>query len=274
MTRPGRAPEGVFRVRAPNPSPLTLDGTNTYVIDGWVVDPGPDDAGHLDAVRAAAPGGLAGVVLTHAHPDHAEGAERLGVPVTLPGDGEQVGPLLALATPGHSPDSVCLLAGRTCFTGDTVLGSGSVFIAPGEGSLSSYLRSLERLRGLDLEVLCPGQHPALVWDPAAKLERLHRPPPRARARPPGRPRGGPADPRRAARLGLIEASRRSCAISPRSRWPRTSRSYWRRGGCRTGWSASGDSGYVGGERRDHQARLRTVGSRRWSSAPIPIWSGM
>jgi glyoxylase-like metal-dependent hydrolase (beta-lactamase superfamily II) len=169
MNHSGRAPEGVFRVRAPNPSPLTLDGTNTYVIEGWVVDPGPDDAGHLDAVRAAAPDGLAGVVLTHAHPDHAEGAERLGVPVTLPRDGEQVGPLRALATPGHSPDSVCLLAGRTCFTGDTVLGSGSVFIAPGEGSLSAYLRSLERLRELDLEVLCPGHGP-YVWDPAAKLD--------------------------------------------------------------------------------------------------------
>jgi glyoxylase-like metal-dependent hydrolase (beta-lactamase superfamily II) len=162
-------PPGVVRVRAPNPSPLTLDGTNTYVVGRWVVDPGPRDAGHLDAVRRAAAGGIEGVVLTHAHADHAEGAEELGAPVTLPGEGDSVGPFRALATPGHSPDSVCLLAGRICFTGDTVLGRGSVFIAPGEGSLSAYLESLRRLRGLALDVLCPGHGP-YVWDPGAKLD--------------------------------------------------------------------------------------------------------
>jgi glyoxylase-like metal-dependent hydrolase (beta-lactamase superfamily II) len=164
-----RDPDGVVRVRAPNPSPLTLDGTNTYVVGSWVVDPGPADPGHLEAVRRAAGEGIEGVVLTHGHPDHAEGAAELGAPVTLPGEGDRVGPFRALATPGHSPDSVCLLADRLCFTGDTVLGSGSVFIAPGEGSLSAYLDSLRRLRGLDLGVLCPGHGP-YVWDPAAKLD--------------------------------------------------------------------------------------------------------
>jgi glyoxylase-like metal-dependent hydrolase (beta-lactamase superfamily II) len=164
-----RDPPGVVRVRAPNPSPLTLDGTNTYVVGRWVVDPGPADAGHLDAVRAAASAGIEGVVLTHGHADHAAGAAALGAPVILPGDGERAGPFLALATPGHSPDSVCLVRQRVCFTGDTVLGTGSVFIAPGEGSLSAYLDSLRRLRGLDLEVLCPGHGP-YVWDPAAKLD--------------------------------------------------------------------------------------------------------
>ena len=163
------APRGVVRVRAPNPSPLTLDGTNSYVFERWVVDPGPDDPAHLDALRAAARGALEGVVLTHSHPDHAEGAERLGIPVILPGDGERVGPFRALATPGHSPDSVCLVSGRIGFTGDTVLGSGSVFIAPGEGSLSAYLDSLRRLRELELDVLCPGHGP-YVWEPAAKLD--------------------------------------------------------------------------------------------------------
>ena len=64
---------------------------------------------------------------------------------------------------------MCLLFGRACFTGDTVLGAGSVFIAPGEGSLSAYLDSLRRLRSLDLEVLCPGHGP-YVRDPAAKLD--------------------------------------------------------------------------------------------------------
>jgi glyoxylase-like metal-dependent hydrolase (beta-lactamase superfamily II) len=164
-----RDPPGVVRVRAPNPSALTLDGTNTYVVGSWVVDPGPAHEGHLEAVRRAAFGGIEGVVLTHSHPDHAEGAESLGAPVTLPRDGETVGPFRALATPGHSADSVCLVAERICFTGDTVLGAGSVFIAPGEGSLSEYLNSLGRLRSLPLDVLCPGHGP-YVWNPAAKLD--------------------------------------------------------------------------------------------------------
>jgi glyoxylase-like metal-dependent hydrolase (beta-lactamase superfamily II) len=90
------------------------------------------------------------------------------VPVTLPSGDEEVGPFRALATPGHSADSVCLISGGLCFTGDTVLGSGSVFIGPGEGSLSAYLDSLRRLRELDLEVLCPGHGP-YVWEPGSKL---------------------------------------------------------------------------------------------------------
>ncbi len=108
-------------------------------------------------------------MLTHSHSDHSEGAAELGAPVFLPGDGDEVGPFRVLGTPGHSADSVCLLFGRVCFTGDTVLGTGSVFIAPGEGSLSAYLDSLRRLRSLDLELLCPGHGP-YVRDPAAKLD--------------------------------------------------------------------------------------------------------
>jgi glyoxylase-like metal-dependent hydrolase (beta-lactamase superfamily II) len=165
-----RDPEGVVRVRAANPSALTLDGTNTYVVGRWVVDPGPADDDHLEAVRSVAREGIEGVVLTHGHADHAEGADLLGVPVHRPGEGETAGPFSALATPGHSTDSVCLIwRERVCFTGDTVLGSGSVFIAPGEGSLSDYLESLRRLRALPLDVLCPGHGP-YVWDPAAKLD--------------------------------------------------------------------------------------------------------
>jgi glyoxylase-like metal-dependent hydrolase (beta-lactamase superfamily II) len=156
-------------VRADNPSALTLDGTNTYVVRHFVIDPGPALPEHLAAVRQAANGRVDGVVLTHSHADHSEAAELFDAPVTLPRDGETVGPFTALGTPGHSPDSVCLLMGRVCFTGDTVLGEGSVFIAPGEGSLSAYLDSLRRLRSLDLEVLCPGHGP-YVWDPAAKLD--------------------------------------------------------------------------------------------------------
>jgi glyoxylase-like metal-dependent hydrolase (beta-lactamase superfamily II) len=162
-------PPGVVRVRARNPSPLTLDGTNSYVVGRWVVDPGPADPEHIEAVRRAAGGEVEGVVLTHGHADHSEGAELLDAPVTLPGDGDQVGPFTAIATPGHSPDGVCLMFEDACFTGDTVLGEGSVFIAPGEGSLSAYLDSLRRLRELELEVLCPGHGP-YVWGPYAKLD--------------------------------------------------------------------------------------------------------
>ena len=122
---------------------------------------------------AASGGAVQGIVLTHAHADHSEGAqplaERTGVEAVLPPGGDEVGPFRAIATPGHSPDSVCLLLGRICFTGDTVLGQGSVFIAPGEGSLVAYLDSLRALRELDLEVLCPGHGP-YVNDPHAKLD--------------------------------------------------------------------------------------------------------
>ena len=159
-----------MRVRAANPSPLTLDGTNTYVVGRWVVDPGPAEEVHVAAVRAAAADGIEGIVLTHGHADHAEGADLYEAPVFRPGGGERAGPFVALATPGHSPDSVSLLSGDgVCFTGDTVLGTGSVFIAPEEGSLSAYLESLRRLRALELSVLCPGHGP-YVWDPAAKLD--------------------------------------------------------------------------------------------------------
>ena len=184
---PDTAPPGVIRVRAQNPSPLTLDGTNTYIAAGWVVDPGPADERHLDAVLSAVDGAIEGIVLTHSHADHSEGAgplaERAGAEVVLPAGGDELGPFRVIATPGHSADSVCLLwetdakdsasvpnpSRRVGFTGDTVLGEGSVFIAPGEGSLAAYLDSLRALRELDLEALCPGHGP-YVNDPRAKLD--------------------------------------------------------------------------------------------------------
>jgi glyoxylase-like metal-dependent hydrolase (beta-lactamase superfamily II) len=168
-----RLPDGVVRVRADNPSPLTLDGTNSYLVAGWVVDPGPDDERHLRALVDAAGGAVAGVVLTHDHIDHSEGAPALaamtGAEVVRPSGGERVGPFEAIATPGHAPDHVALVAGRALFTGDTVLGTGSVFIQPGEGSMSAYLDSLRRLRALDADAILPGHGP-VVWEPRAKLD--------------------------------------------------------------------------------------------------------
>ena len=167
-------PPGIVRVRAPNPSPLTLDGTNSYVVDGWVVDPGPADAAHLDAIeRAAGARGIDGIVLTHGHPDHDAGApalaERAGVPVVRPAGDVEVGPFAAIATPGHADDHVSLLWRRVCFTGDTVLGAGSVFVGGGEASMARYLESLERLRELDLETIAPGHGP-FVWSPRERIE--------------------------------------------------------------------------------------------------------
>ena len=159
----------ILRIRAPNPSPLTLSGTNTYVVDGWVIDPGPEIGSHLDAV-AAAVGSPQGIVLTHDHADHSEAApalaERLGVSVVPVADGDRVGPFDVIALPGHADDHVVYVAGRDAFTGDAVLGEGSVFVS---GRLREYLDGLRRLRALELDVIHPG-HGDEVTDPNAKLD--------------------------------------------------------------------------------------------------------
>ncbi len=178
----------VLGIRAPNPGPYTLSGTNSWIVGrdpAWVIDPGPDLDEHLDALVAAvaARGGAGGIAITHDHPDHVEGVaalrERLGGPplaaARLPAagvrlvDGERYGPLLAVATPGHSPDHFAFIAGRICFSGDTVLGEGSVFVGPEPGAMASYLASLRRLRELPLDRICPGHGPE-VSDPIARLD--------------------------------------------------------------------------------------------------------
>lgn len=160
-------------MRAANPSPMTLDGTNTYVVAGWVIDPGPDDERHLRAVLDAAGAGLEGIVLTHDHLDHSEGAQRLAalagdIPVRHPGAGDEAGPFDVVASPGHSQDSVCLVHERICFSGDTLLGEGSVFVPHGGGGLGNYLAALERLLALELDVICPGHGP-VVWQPHERI---------------------------------------------------------------------------------------------------------
>jgi glyoxylase-like metal-dependent hydrolase (beta-lactamase superfamily II) len=164
---------GVALVRAANPGPFTLSGTNTWLLGrdpAWIVDPGPDLPEHLDAVAAAVAsrGGPGGIAVTHRHADHIGGLdgllERLGeVPVAV---GETIGPLTALPLPGHSDDHVVFVAGPVAFTGDAVLGEGSVFV---ESRLGEYLDGLRRLRSLDLAVLCPGHGPP-VWEPGERLD--------------------------------------------------------------------------------------------------------
>jgi glyoxylase-like metal-dependent hydrolase (beta-lactamase superfamily II) len=164
----------LLRIVAPNPGPMTLEGTNTYVYGAdpcTVIDPGSEDEGHLEAIRAAAAerGGIGLVLLTHSHGDHAAGAEQLGAEVVLPRDGETHGGLRVVATPGHAADHVSFLAaGGLCFSGDLVLGLGSTIVPPGGGSLAAFMKSLRRLQDEPLELIAPGHGP-WVTDPAAKL---------------------------------------------------------------------------------------------------------
>jgi glyoxylase-like metal-dependent hydrolase (beta-lactamase superfamily II) len=152
---------------APNPGAMTLEGTNSYVVGSdpaYVIDPGPDDAAHVAALRDEAErrGGLGGVLLTHSHGDHSAAVPLLGTQVV------ESGPFEVVPTPGHAEDHVCFLLDRVCFTGDLILGEGSTFVPPDGGSLTAYLDSLRRVQQLDLELLCPGHGP-YVTDPAAKI---------------------------------------------------------------------------------------------------------
>jgi glyoxylase-like metal-dependent hydrolase (beta-lactamase superfamily II) len=121
---------------------MTLEGTNTYIVGrdpAIVIDPGPADRGHIEAVHDAAGerGGVGAVLLTHTHGDHSDGVEMLGVPPTPLADGETYGPLTALATPGHAKDHIALTAPDSpddnalhAFVGDLILGEGSTFVPP------------------------------------------------------------------------------------------------------------------------------------------------
>ncbi|MDT5036265.1 MAG: hypothetical protein QOE03_1450 [Micromonosporaceae bacterium] len=184
-------PAWVTLVRAPNPGPMTLDGTNTWVLPEHhvVIDPGPDDAAHLERVAGSGP--IATILLTHGHLDHVEGAPRLsemlgGVPVraadpALCRNGgplrhdEEIDGVRVLAVPGHTADSVALLARDAVFTGDTILGRGTTVVAWPDGDLGDYLASLRLLASLDGVPVLPGHGPALAdCAAAARHYRQHR----------------------------------------------------------------------------------------------------
>ena len=182
-------------VLAPNPSPMTLDGTNTWIVAepdsplAVVIDPGPLDEGHLrrviDTVERAGRR-VALTLLTHGHADHAEGAARfaeltgtavraldpalrLGEEGLTAGDVITTGglELRVVPTPGHTADSLSfhLPADAAVLTGDTVLGRGTTMVAHPDGRLGDYLDSLRRLRSLTVDdgvhTVLPGHGPVL-----------------------------------------------------------------------------------------------------------------
>jgi glyoxylase-like metal-dependent hydrolase (beta-lactamase superfamily II) len=195
---PDRMAPGVVRLVAPNGGPLTFKGTNTYLVGDdvlAVIDPGPDDAAHRDAILAAAAGRpIAHILATHAHRDHVDGmvalkvatgartygyrrsaiaeggggdpdAEYVGhdfVPDVHVEDGDVVGEegwrLSALHTPGHAPDHLCLALAPQgiIFSGDHVMAWNTSVIAPPEGRMSDYMRSLELLLAREEKMLLPG----------------------------------------------------------------------------------------------------------------------
>ncbi|WP_199548633.1 MBL fold metallo-hydrolase [Streptomyces sp. N35] len=191
----GPATARAVNVLAPNANAMTLDGTNTWLLSepdsplAVVVDPGPLDEGHLRHVIATAEKAgkrIALTLLTHGHPDHAEGASRfsdltgtqvraldpslrLGDEGLAAGEALEVGglELRVVATPGHTSDSLCfhLPADQAVLTGDTILGRGTTVVAHPDGRLGDYLDSLRRLRSLTVDdgvhTVLPGHGPVL-----------------------------------------------------------------------------------------------------------------
>lgn len=196
----------IVRVTAPNPGPMTGPGTNSYFVgdpaaDRWaLIDPGPDDPAHLQALRAAAPGPVVQVLVTHTHVDHsplaaaagaafgapvlgrrarfAERQDRTFAPAREPAHGETISlgadcTLRVWHTPGHASNHLCYLLEqeKLLFTGDHVMAGSTVVINPPDGDMREYLASLEALLAADLEWFAPG-HGWLVAEPHAVLRGL------------------------------------------------------------------------------------------------------
>ncbi|HKT71627.1 MAG TPA: MBL fold metallo-hydrolase [Steroidobacteraceae bacterium] len=193
----------VTRLVAPNASPMTGPGTNTYLVgerDLALIDPGPDDPEHIRAILAAARGRIRWILCTHTHSDHATGvaavknatgAEILGRPgagngtehdvlITADrvlGDGDELDvggvTLQVIQTPGHASNHLCFLLRDTgmLFTGDHIMQGSTVVIWPPDGNMRAYIRSLERLLSLPIEVIAPG-HGYLIEQPREEVSRL------------------------------------------------------------------------------------------------------
>jgi glyoxylase-like metal-dependent hydrolase (beta-lactamase superfamily II) len=198
---PQRLDGEVTRIVAPNAGMMTGAGTNTYLVgarDLVVVDPGPDDESHVQAILSAGAGRIRWILCTHTHFDHSPAAARLksltgakiaamSAPLTdhdcrLDPD-RTLAPddlihcagvsLRAVHTPGHASNHVCFLLSSNgmLFTGDHIMQGSTVVIWPPDGNMRAYLESLRRLLELDIRVLAPG-HGYLIEDPHAEVERL------------------------------------------------------------------------------------------------------
>lgn len=184
----------VRRILAPNPGIMTGPGTNTYLVgidEIAVIDPGPADAEHLDAIAGCGGDRIRWILLTHTHEDHSPGAaglkERTGAEVlafeerdglavdTVIGEGFQIEAtefrLTAIHTPGHSSNHLCykLEEEHALFTGDHVMSGSTVVIRPPDGDMATYLASLERVRAMRLKKILPG-HGHLIENPYEVLD--------------------------------------------------------------------------------------------------------
>lgn len=184
----------VRRIVAPNPGLMTGPGTNTYLVgidEIVVIDPGPDDAAHLDAVLGCGGDRIRWIVVTHTHPDHSPGAaglkERTGAEVLGFGARDGFKPdrrlgeggtieatefrLKAVHTPGHSSNHLCYLLPeeKMLFSGDHIMQGSTVVIRPPDGDMTTYLASLERLKKIRLKSIAPG-HGHLIEDPKETID--------------------------------------------------------------------------------------------------------
>jgi glyoxylase-like metal-dependent hydrolase (beta-lactamase superfamily II) len=192
----------VRRIVCHNPSYMTGPGTNTYLVgidEIAVIDPGPDDVAHLDAISGCGGDRIRWILLTHTHPDHAPGAlglkertgaEILGFPPTATsaatpdfeldgtlGDGDVIEAteyhIRVLHTPGHASNHLCFLLPeeRTLFTGDHIMDGSTVVISPPDGDMKAYLESLERLKQIKprLKAIAPG-HGHVIPTPLAVID--------------------------------------------------------------------------------------------------------
>jgi glyoxylase-like metal-dependent hydrolase (beta-lactamase superfamily II) len=204
------APGLIRRILCPNPSAFTFRGTNTYIVGRGrgvaVLDPGPEDEGHLAAILAATRGETVGrILVSHTHRDHSPGAAPLaaatGAPtvgfgphMTPPGEGGEGGDhgfrpdtrladneavegegwrLTALHTPGHCGNHLCFTLEGTgiLFSADHVMSWSTSVVSPPDGDMAAYMRSLARIRARDDRVLLPGHGPAIT-DPGPFLAAL------------------------------------------------------------------------------------------------------
>jgi len=185
----------VRRITAPNPGPLTGPGTNTYILGKEkiiVLDPGPDDSVHLEAILAATDNKIDTIVVTHTHDDHSPAAKPLAektgallIGASYPDDGYQDMTfqadkkihhqellsthelvLEAIHTPGHVGNHFCYLLKEEgmLFTGDHIMEGSTVVIIPPGGDMADYIASLELLKQYPIQSMAPG-HGQLILQP-------------------------------------------------------------------------------------------------------------